>query len=170
VRKAVDDQRVVGRQPRARRAREGLSAARFGIDRLLLVVERPDRLRRVFEGGIAPVDLDHRQQRGERPLERHQIAQLLLDHVADHAFGFRTEDVEGISFHLGVGGALQRQQADLRAVAVADDQLVLARHRRERLSRDADVAALVFGAHRLAAFQQCVAAKGCDDEHGAILL
>jgi hypothetical protein len=46
--------------------------------------------------GIVRVDLDHRQERGERPLGRQDVAELLLDHVADHPLGLRAEDVERI--------------------------------------------------------------------------
>ncbi len=93
------------------------------------VVDRTDELGRILEAGIVRIDLDHRQQRGERHLERQQVAELLLDHVADHALGLRAEHVERIGLVRLVRGALQRQQADLRAVAVADDQLVLLRRR-----------------------------------------
>ena len=61
----------------------------------------------------------------ERHLERQQVAELLLDHVADHAFGLSAEHVQRVSLARLVRGALQRQQPDLRAVAVADDELML---------------------------------------------
>ena len=50
----------------------------------------------MLERRIAGIDLDHREQRGERALERQQVAELLLDHVADHAFGLCAEDVERV--------------------------------------------------------------------------
>src|SRR4029077_17800740 len=64
--------------------------------RLVLVVDRPDRLRRVREGRIIRVDLDERQQRGEALLERKLVAELLLDQVADHPLGLRSEKVERV--------------------------------------------------------------------------
>ena len=97
--------------------------------RLGLVVDRPDELRRVAEGRVVGVDLDHRQDRRERQLERQQVAELLLDEVADHPLRLGAEHVEGIGLDVLVGLALERQQPDLRAVAVGDDQLVLARRR-----------------------------------------
>ena len=69
--------------------------------------------------GIGGIDLDHRQQGRERPLERQEVAELLLDHVADHALGLGAQHVERIGLDLVVSGALQGQQTDLRPVAVA---------------------------------------------------
>ena len=97
---------------------------RHGVRRGL-VVDRADGLARILEGRVVDVDLDHRQQRRQRLVEGHQVAQLLLDEVADHALRLRAQDVERVGRHLRVGRALERQQADLRSVAVGDDQLVL---------------------------------------------
>ena len=66
------------------------------------------------------------RMRRERLLERQQVAQLLLDEVADHALRLGTQHVERVGLDLLVAAALQRQQAHLGAVAVRDDQLVLA--------------------------------------------
>ena len=101
----------------------------------------------------------------ERLLERQEVAQLLLDHVADHALGLGAEDVERIGLDLLVRGALEGEQADLRAVAVRDDQLVLVGDRGQLLGRDAHVRALLLGGHRLAALEQRVAAQRDDDAH-----
>jgi hypothetical protein len=133
--------------------------------RLVLGVHRADEFGGVLERRILGVDLDHRQQSGERPLERHQVAELLLDHVADHPFGLRTEHVQRIGLDLGVGRTLQRQQAHLRPIAVADHEVVVLGHRRQRLGCDLHVAALVLGGHRLAAPQQGVAAQSGDNQH-----
>ena len=92
--------------------------------RLLFVVDGPDELGGVGERRIRRVDLHHGQHGGERLLEGQEIAQFLLDHVADHALGLGAEDVERVCFHLLVGGRLEGQQPDLRPVAVRDDQLV----------------------------------------------
>ena len=102
-----------------------------------------------LNAGSCGIDLDHREERGERPLEGEQVAQFLLDHVADHPLGLGTEHVEGICLHLLVRGALQGEQSDLRAVAVANHQLMLIGDRRQRFGGDADVATLVLGGHRL---------------------
>ena len=77
----------------------------------------------------AGIDLDHGEQGREGPLERQQVAELLLDHVADHALGLSTQHVKRIGFHLGVGRPLQRQQPDLWSVTVTHDEPVLLGHR-----------------------------------------
>ena len=96
-------------------------------------------------------------------LGRQDVAQLLLDQVADHPLGLGAEDVEGVGLDLVVGGRLQRQQADLRAVAVRDHQFVLAGEGRERAGRDAHVLALHLDRHRLAPLEQGVAPQADDD-------
>ena len=132
---------------------------------LRLVVHGADELRRVGEGRVAAVDLDHREHGRERLLEREQVAEFLLDQVADHALGLRPEHVERIRLDVGVRGRLQREQPDLRPVAVRDHQLVLLCDGRESASRDAHVLALRLGRHRLAAPQKCVATQSHDDPH-----
>ena len=94
-----------------------------------------------------------------------QVAQLLFDEVADHALRLRAEDVERVGWHHVVGGALERQEADLGPVAVGDDELVLDGDGSQRLTGDAHVLALVVARHGFAAAQQRVAAKGDDDPH-----
>jgi len=134
--------------------------------RLRLRVDRTDELGRVLERRVVGVDLDHRQQRRERPVEGDEVAELLLDQVADHPLGLRPQDVEREARLLARGGGLESEQPDLRAVAVADHELVLRRDRRQRLRRQADVAPLVLRGHRLAALQERVAAERDDDQHG----
>ena len=73
---------------------------------------------------VAPVDDDLYQQRCDRLCMIERVFQLLLDHVADHAAGFRTEHIQRIGFVRLVGRALQCQKAHLRAVAMGDDQTV----------------------------------------------
>src|SRR4051794_24252219 len=102
------------------------------------------------------------------PLEGQRIAELLLEHVADHPLRLGDENVERIGVDGRVGRALQREQADLRAVAVGDDQLVVGRHRGERLARRAGVLTLVLGGQRLPAPQQRVASEGDDDAHAQL--
>ena len=84
----------------------------------------------ILEGRVRRVDLDHRQHGRQRLVEGHQVAQLLLHEIADHALRLGAEDIERVGRDLLVGRALERQQADLGSVAVGDDELVLARHRR----------------------------------------
>ena len=65
-----------------------------------LLVDRADELGRVGERRVVRVDLDHREDARERLLERQQVAQLLLDHVADHPLGLGAEDVERVGLDL----------------------------------------------------------------------
>ncbi|MNN48175.1 hypothetical protein D3C81_1626390 [compost metagenome] len=63
-----------------------------------LAVDRADELGRVFEGRVVGVHFDLGEQGGERHFERQQVAQLLFDHVADHAFGLGAEHVQRVGF------------------------------------------------------------------------
>ena len=58
---------------------EGPAAVGRELVGLVGGVQRPDRLGRVGERRIVGVDLDHREQRRERLLERQPVAELLLD-------------------------------------------------------------------------------------------
>ncbi|CAI8779185.1 NAD-specific glutamate dehydrogenase [Pseudomonas sp. IT-232MI5] len=137
---------------------------RFG-----LVVDRADRFGRVLEGRILGVDFNLGQQGGKRHFEIEQVAQFLFDDVADHAFGFGTEHVQRVRADGGVGRRLQRQQADLRAIAVGDDQLVAGMDLGDLLGGDADVGALIVSGHRFTTAEQGVTAQSYDDTHNAIL-
>ena len=128
-------------QPRSERS---ASASRRRID-------RADRLARIGERRVVGVDLDHREQRGQRALERQPIAELLLDQVADHALGLGAEHVERIHRDRLVRAALEREKPDLRTVAVRDHELVRQRDRSEVLARDRHVRPLVLDRHRLTA-------------------
>ena len=70
---------------------------------LLAVVDRPDRLRWPVERRVGGVDLDHGQQRGDRGLGRKQVAELLLDQVADHALGLGVQHIQWVRLDLAVG-------------------------------------------------------------------
>ena len=91
-----------------------------------LVVDRSNELGRVAEGRVVGVHLDHGQDGGQRHLEGQHIAQLLLQQVADHALRLGAQDVQWIGLDVRIGRRLQRQQPDLRAVAVRHDQLMRA--------------------------------------------
>ena len=129
-------------------------------------VDRADGLGGVSEGRVVGVDLHLGQDRREALVGRQQVAQLLLQQVADHPLRLRTEHIERVLGDIGVRRRLERQQPDLGAVAVGDDQLVLARERGERGRRDAHVPALVLDGHRLATLQQGVTTQGDHDAHG----
>ncbi|CAI8896061.1 NAD-specific glutamate dehydrogenase [Pseudomonas sp. IT-P260] len=133
------------------------------------LVDRADRFARVLEGRVLGVDFNLGQQGGERHFEVQQVAQFLFDYVADHAFGFGTEHVQRVRGDGGVRRRLQRQQADLRAIAMGDDQLVARMDLGDLLGGDADVGALVVSGHRLATAEQGVTAQSYDDTHNAIL-
>ncbi len=103
--------------------------------------------------------------RREWLLGRQQVAQLLLDEVADHAFRLGAEDVERVRLDLLVGRALERQEADLWTVAVGDHQLVVRGEGSQLLRGHAHVLPLVLGGHGLPATEQRIAAQGDDDPH-----
>lgn len=111
--------------------------------RFRLGVHRADGFGRVLECGVVGVDFDLGQERGEGHLEVQQVAQFLFDDVADHAFGFGAEHVQRIRRHRGVGRRLQRQQADLRTVAVGDHQFVAGMDLGDLFRGDPDVGALI---------------------------
>ena len=142
-----------------------LSAASASASALL--VDRADELRGIVEGRIVGVDLDHRQDRRQAEPQRQEVAELLLDEVADHPLRLGAEDVERVRLDLGVGSRLERQEPDLGAVAVRDDELVIAGDAGEALSRDADVGPLGVCRHRFAALEQRVAPEGHHDLHDA---
>src|SRR6476469_2589357 len=130
--------------------------------RLVLRVHRTDELGRVVERRVVHVDLHHGQQRRQRRVGRHRVAQLLLEDVADHAFGLRAEDVEGVRRRL------QRQQPDLVTVPVGEDQLVLLGHGGQCGRGRPHVEALVLRGHRLAALKQRVPAQCHDYAHRSL--
>ena len=133
------------------------------------VVDGPDGLAGVLERRVVDVHLDHRQERRQGLLEGHEVAQLLLHEVADHALRLGTQDVQRVRRDLRVGGALEGQQPDLRPVAVGDDQLVLDGEGCQLRAGDPHVLALVLAAHGLAAAKQRIAAEGDDDSHPLVL-
>ncbi len=89
------------------------------------VVDRTDRLRRALERGIERVDDRLRDERRHRSLAEH-VAELALEQVTDHPLALRAEHVERVGPHVAERLALQREQTDLRAVPVRDDELMLA--------------------------------------------
>jgi hypothetical protein len=135
-----------------------------------LVIDRADELRRIGEGRVVGVDFGHRQQRCQGLVLGEEIAQLLLDQIADHPVGLRPEQVERVGRHTRQSRRLQRKQPDLGAVAVGDDELVIAGQRSEGEGGGVDVRALVLGRRRLAPTQQGIAAEGDDDPHSGASL
>ena len=104
------------------------------------------------EGRILRVDTDLGQKRRQQRPVGKQIAEFLLDHIADHPFAFSAEDIERISAVLRPGGGLQGKQADLGAITMGDDNLMArADQLGKRCRRVADVGPLRVGCHELTA-------------------
>ena len=77
-----------------------------------------------------------------------------------------TDDVEGVRRgEVRVRGALQRQDPDLRAVAVRHDELVLRCQWCQRRDRPLDVGLLHLGVGLLTSLEQRIAAQRHDDAH-----
>ena len=131
----------------------------------VLVVERADELGRVGERRVVGADQGLADQ--ARHLTAGQgVLERLEEPVADHALGLGPQDVEGVGVgERGVLGALQGQQPDLGAVAVGDDQIVIAGQRGQGVGRGGDVVLLDLGVGGLAPLEQGVAAQGDDDPH-----
>ena len=93
----------------------------------MLLVEGPDRFRRVLERRVVGVDARQRQHRRDRALhaalEEH-VADRDLQEVADLPLALGSADIERHGVHPpGRGLLLEEDTADLRAVAVRDDDL-----------------------------------------------
>jgi hypothetical protein len=86
--------------------------------------------------------------------------------VSDHALRLRAEDGERVGAgQQRVALALEGEHADLRAVAVADDQLVPPGQRGEGLRGRPDVLQLDSSVGFVAVLEQRVAAEGDDNAH-----
>ena len=94
------------------------------------------------------------------------VLERLDQPVPDHALGLGTQHVERVGAgQRRVAGALQRQQPDLRAIAVRDDHLVVVQQRLERGGGAGHVRLLDVAVGPLAALQQRIAAQGRDYPH-----
>ena len=78
------------------------------------------------KAGSSRVDEHLRQQRDDVALGE-LVAERLDEQVADHPLALRAEDVERVRRHGLVRLRFEREQPDLRAVAVRDDELVASR-------------------------------------------
>jgi hypothetical protein len=67
-----------------------------------------------------------------------------------------------VRLDVGVRSGLQREQPDLRAVAVGDDEVARLGKRRERVNGDPDVRALGLCGHRVRTTKQRIAAERDD--------
>ena len=94
------------------------------------------------------------------------IFQFLLDHIPDHALGFRAQDIQRVGLIRLVGRALQGQQPDLRTVAMGDHQVVAGTDNACQRKRGGfHVAALDLGRQRFSAFQEGVTPQSCHNQH-----
>ena len=94
------------------------------------------------------------------------VLECLQKEVADHPLGLGSQHVEGVGMgEVGVAGALERQQPDLRPVAVGDDQIVVSGQRGQGLDCGQDVLLLDLGDRRLPPLEQGIAAQGDHDAH-----
>ena len=125
------------------------------------VVDRTDELRRRLERRVGLVD-DNPGDHRNGVLVVDEVVELHLDDVADLTFGLGLENVERIRIGLGIGVTHQREQSDLRAVAVGHDEPVAQRRLPEDLRSPASRRGLVRRLERLAASQKRVPAE-CDD-------
>ena len=133
------------------------SLLRCELLRLLFCVHGPDRLRRIAERRVGCIHFDERQERRDADVEGQLVAEFLLDDIADHSLGLRAEQVERVGVDHGVCRRLEREQPDLRPVAVRDHELVLVCEGRERAACGACVHLLVLCRQRLAAAEESVA-------------
>ena len=141
----------------------------FGADEAAFFggVDRTDGFGGLVESGVLSVHLDPRQKGGAIRARGQGVHQFLFDQVADHAFGFGTQHIEGPRVFGREACCLQRHQPDLRAVAMRHDDLMIAGQIGQGGSCDAHIGVLGFGGHRFATLQQGIAAQGHDYTHHA---
>ena len=78
------------------------------------------------------------------------------------------EHVQGLRPDLGVGLALQGEQADLGAIAMGEHELMVGGELGHGAGGHGDIVTLSVGVGRLSVVQQGVATQGHDDPHPAI--
>ena len=125
-------------------------------------IDGADKFGRIGKRRILGINLHLSQQRGN-VAARHQIFQLLDQHVADHALRLGTQHIQRIGRDLGVGTVLQGQQADLRAVAMHQHHVVLLSNQGDGLGGSGDVLALDIRLKGLTTTEQCIATQSDDD-------
>ncbi len=130
------------------------------------VVEGPDRLRRVGEGGVVPSHDHSGQQDGHAPAG--DRLELRGDERADLGLCLGDGDVEGEGRRLGARKLLaQELVADLRAVAMCDHDGPVRQDRAGGLERGCEVGPLLGRGPALAGTEQRVAPERDDGQHGA---
>ena len=127
-----------------------------------LFVDGADKFGRIGKRRILGINLHLSQQRGDIAA-RHQVFQLLDQHVADHALGLGTQHIQRIGGYLGIGAVLQGQQADLRAVTMHQYHVVLLSDQGDGLGGSCNVLALDIRFQWLTTTEQCIATQSDDD-------
>nr|WP_286839188.1 hypothetical protein [Acidiphilium sp. 34-64-41] len=131
------------------------------------VQHRADRLGRRGKSRIIPSDDNLGQQGCHLGANRQRVAQFALDRKADPAFAFRIQHIQRQRRLSRPGRRLQREQPNLRTVAVRQDQLMAGRDQCcERARRTPQRIQLIGGGQWLAALEQRVAAECDHDAHG----
>jgi hypothetical protein len=108
------------------------------------------------------------QQRRDLPSGQ-LVSESLLQQVADHPLGLRAQYIQRVGSHIGVGLGLQREQSNLRTVAVRDHDPVSLCQLRQSGDPACHVASLGRGVGGLATVQERVTSKCCRDEHATQL-
>ena len=93
------------------------------------------------------------------------VRELPLEQIPDHSFGFRTEEIKWVAAHVSISLGLQREESDLRAVAVRHDQAVLRGDLREHDRRELCVVLRELRLERLPTPLQRIAAECGYHEH-----
>ncbi len=142
------------------------AAVLFELLRLLLVVERPDGLGRVLEGGIVLGHADAGEEDGDGTVG--DLRQLGRDERADLGLGLRDRDVERQLRRLLRGELLAQQLvSDLRPVSVRDHDGPGPQDRLEGRERVGEVGALLGRGAALALAQERVPAERDHRQTGA---
>ena len=135
--------------------------------RFALLVDGADRLRGIAECGILLIDDKLGEDGRHLSLRRQGIPEFLLNQVAQHAFRFRAQDIEWLLAASGTCSTLKREEANLRPVAVRDEDLVaVGAEWRQRLYGAPDVGPLIGLSQPLTAFEKRIASECYDDAHG----
>ncbi len=123
-----------------------------------------DRLARPGEGRVGGIDHHVAEQAHQALVGDVEPGQLgvegRLEQVADLSLGHRHQDLQRQLRHLGTGLLLQQQVADLRAVAVGDQQPVVAAEGGQLPRREPQVGELLGGASFLSLADQGVSPQG----------
>jgi hypothetical protein len=135
----------------------------------LLGIPHPHELRRILEGRVRRIDDRLRHQGDHRPRQT-RVGQRLLDPVPDHALGLCHQIAQRIGARQRlVGHALQRQQPDLRTVAMDNYNLMLSSNLSQRRRRRGQMRKLNSRIRPLPTPQQRIPTQRDHHPHNVIL-